>query len=288
MTNRLELNWKLDGLVDEQRYYRSESPIDKNNLPAPRLVFDNQARSYTDTDIEIGKKYYIALSSVRNSIEKLSEQVSVEIAAKIILSGFGVEDVVQSGQSKTSNLPVNSTNDLILILCGGTGVASVNSYTKLVFNSGQKSGYNLDIYYKQSQSDSSFTISSSGGESYFKAVVLKPSVQSKKIAIKSRSINYNAYYPIEPAISQYIAFPTVSSAGLFQMNVKVWNQSNANYDITDKSFTEMQNKLDNNRLISFCCDVNAFKSLSVIVPGADVSVFTRANMATMLFDLVDI
>ncbi len=52
MTNRLELNWKLDGFADEQRYYCSESPIDINNLPLPKAVIAGNVRTYVDTDIE--------------------------------------------------------------------------------------------------------------------------------------------------------------------------------------------------------------------------------------------
>lgn len=44
MTNRLELNWSLDGFVDEQRYYCSETPIDSENLPAPKVILDGEAR----------------------------------------------------------------------------------------------------------------------------------------------------------------------------------------------------------------------------------------------------
>lgn len=33
MTNRLEINWKLDGDIDEQRYYCSETPIGCFLLP---------------------------------------------------------------------------------------------------------------------------------------------------------------------------------------------------------------------------------------------------------------
>ena len=73
MTNRLELNWKLDGFVDEQRYYCSETPIDVNNLPAPKAILLSGDRSYTDTDIEVGKTYYVAVASVRDGVEKISE-----------------------------------------------------------------------------------------------------------------------------------------------------------------------------------------------------------------------
>jgi hypothetical protein len=69
MTNRLELNWKLDGVVDEQRYYCSETPIDVNNLPVPKAVLLNTDRTYVDTDIDEDKLYYVAVSSVRNGVK---------------------------------------------------------------------------------------------------------------------------------------------------------------------------------------------------------------------------
>lgn len=77
MTNRLELNWKLDGFIDEQRYYCSETPINTNNLPLPKFILDSSARSYIDSDIELGKTYYIRLGAVKNSIEKLSNEIIV-------------------------------------------------------------------------------------------------------------------------------------------------------------------------------------------------------------------
>ncbi|MFH7808762.1 LamG-like jellyroll fold domain-containing protein [Acinetobacter sp. BSP-153] len=76
MTNRLELNWKLDGFVDEQRYYCSETPIDLLNLPPPKAILASDVRAYVDTDID-EKRYHLLLSSVKNSVEKFGEQVSV-------------------------------------------------------------------------------------------------------------------------------------------------------------------------------------------------------------------
>ena len=77
MTNRLELNWKVDGFVDEQRYYCSETPIDSENLPVPKVILDGEARSYIDTDVEVGKTYYVRVGSVKNGVEKISEEQSV-------------------------------------------------------------------------------------------------------------------------------------------------------------------------------------------------------------------
>lgn len=77
MTNRIELNWNLDYAVDEQRYYCSETPIDPLNLPASKAVLAGDVRTYIDTDIEVDKTYYIRISSVRNSVEKFSDEVIV-------------------------------------------------------------------------------------------------------------------------------------------------------------------------------------------------------------------
>lgn len=73
MTDRLELNWKLDGLVDEQRYYCSETPIDPENLPTRKAVLAGDVRTYVDTAIEVGKTYYVCISAVKDGIEKLSD-----------------------------------------------------------------------------------------------------------------------------------------------------------------------------------------------------------------------
>lgn len=77
MTNRLELNWRLDGFVGEQRYYCSEIPIDPLALPTPKNVLAGDMRTYTDTAIEVGKTYYVCIGSVKNGIEKISDTIKV-------------------------------------------------------------------------------------------------------------------------------------------------------------------------------------------------------------------
>lgn len=77
MTNRLELNWKLDGFVDEQRYYCSETPIDTQSLPAAKVILAGDVRTYIDTAVEVGKTYYVCVSSVKNGVEKIGNEVQV-------------------------------------------------------------------------------------------------------------------------------------------------------------------------------------------------------------------
>lgn len=80
MTNRLELNWKLDGFVDEQRYYCSEAPINLESPPTPKAILANDVRSYIDSEIESGKTYHVCVSSVKNGAEKLSSETTVSTA----------------------------------------------------------------------------------------------------------------------------------------------------------------------------------------------------------------
>ena len=84
MTNRLELTWKLDGFVDEQRYYCSETPIDLLNLPVPKAVLAGDVRSYTDSAIEAGKTYYVCVGSVKDGTEKVG-QVKIRSAEKLLI-----------------------------------------------------------------------------------------------------------------------------------------------------------------------------------------------------------
>lgn len=74
MTNRLELNWKLDGFVDEQRYYCSETPIDPDDLPVPKATLVGDVRNHADYTCDLGKKYYVRVSAVKNGLEKFSDE----------------------------------------------------------------------------------------------------------------------------------------------------------------------------------------------------------------------
>jgi hypothetical protein len=101
MTNRLEMNWSLDGIVDEQRYYCSETPIDSENLPVPKAVLNGDVRTYVDTAIEVGKTYYVRVGSVKNGVEKISSEISVVAIKSLVympLTG-GLQDFGSLGNT---------------------------------------------------------------------------------------------------------------------------------------------------------------------------------------------
>lgn len=153
MTNRLELNWKVDGFVDEQRYYCSETPIDLNNLPAPKAVLAGGVQTYIDTDIELGKTYFVRVGSVKNGIEKISEQISklagIEWIPSMIASNklWLLANDYQAGSwsNKLSNT-INFTNPTAVqqpTLVENTNVKSVNFNGSQFLTSTQTEAKNL-------------------------------------------------------------------------------------------------------------------------------------------------
>lgn len=110
MTNRLELNWRLDGFVDEQRYYCSETPIDPENLPLPKAVLAGDVRTYQDSDnFLIGKTYRIRVGSVKDGVEKVSTEVVADtlfskVTALLYFNGNLIDDAGNGTYSKTSGV----------------------------------------------------------------------------------------------------------------------------------------------------------------------------------------
>lgn len=132
MTNRLELNWKLDGFVDEQRYYCSESPIDPESLPIPKAILTADMRTYIDTAVESGKTYYVAVGSVKNSVEKLSEiKVFVPKIYHIWLE-FNASGIVKKG---TSTVGFSNSGCTFVQMPDGTYAARFVNYNTYLYSS---------------------------------------------------------------------------------------------------------------------------------------------------------
>ncbi|OAL78985.1 hypothetical protein AY606_06040 [Acinetobacter sp. SFB] len=158
MTNRLEMNWKLDGFVDEQRYYCSETPIDKSSLPAPKAVLAGYARDYVDTDVVANKTYYVRFSSVKNGVEKISGEVQVK--ASVVDPNFKVKLITQNG--------VLVDNGYSEFIWTKVGVVNYNENNELAFNqsaylkSDKIFNFNADFEF-----EFEFYIASSATDAYF-------------------------------------------------------------------------------------------------------------------------
>ena len=124
------------GFVDEQRYYCSETAFTAETRPVAKAVLANDVRSYVDTNITEGLTYYIAVGSVKNGVEKLSEVVAIIATNKIFRVELKV-DVVNM-------LDSNGTLDLNWQLSGVNLVHANNEMQFTAANSYLKSNENFD------------------------------------------------------------------------------------------------------------------------------------------------
>ena len=134
MTNRIELNWKLDGFVDEQRYYCSETPINNEYLPTPKDVLDGDVRAYVDTAIEVDKTYYVCIGSVRNGVEKLSEDLEISTGLKNIYQYLRIYITADNGGEGLTGIQE-------IELASNTGGADITVPTMATASSTNFSGY---------------------------------------------------------------------------------------------------------------------------------------------------
>ena len=123
-TNRLELNWSLDGFIDEQRYYCSETPIDLLNLPPPKAILDSDVLAYIDTDIDADKTYYVCVSSLRNGIEKVSDVLQATAKIYHVWLEFNASGIVKKG---TSAVQFNNSGCTFVQMPDGTYAARFSS-----------------------------------------------------------------------------------------------------------------------------------------------------------------
>ena len=116
MTNRLELDWKIDGFIESQNYYCEKSTIDPQNLPVAKAHLDGGVRSYVDTNITLGERYYMRIGSVKNGTEKLSKEIVVR--AGIIDPIIGTTSTLnQNVSTLTMQVPVGTAmGDQLLVI----------------------------------------------------------------------------------------------------------------------------------------------------------------------------
>lgn len=97
MTRRIDYTFKIDGFFDSVNYYRSETPMNPSSMPAPT---DTGITGFTYTDDTIVNQinYYVRFGSVRGVIEKISDEIVVELAPRHLID-MSIENgvIVENG-----------------------------------------------------------------------------------------------------------------------------------------------------------------------------------------------
>lgn len=119
------LTWDADGLISEQRYYCSLTPMDPNSLPTPKAILDGSVRAYSDTAVTSGYKYYVRLSTVKGEVEKVSDELIVnaqyDIVRLKINSGALVDEGTPSKTWANNGNYITYTAPSTLTFDGSTG-----------------------------------------------------------------------------------------------------------------------------------------------------------------------
>lgn len=76
MTIEIDFSYVIDGFYHSVNYYRSETPMNPESMPAATATGITEL-TYTDTTATKGINYYVRFGSVRSGIEKISEEIRV-------------------------------------------------------------------------------------------------------------------------------------------------------------------------------------------------------------------
>lgn len=82
MSKKIDYNFNVDGLYHSANYYRSEVPMNTEAMPVATAT-GIEGLTYTDTTAQANKDYFVRFGSVKNGIEKLSDEVIVSTFPKV-------------------------------------------------------------------------------------------------------------------------------------------------------------------------------------------------------------
>lgn len=79
-TKDVRLQWDDKNMIEKgHKIYRSDSPMDINNLPTPIATLEPNTTEYVDTARTIGNTYYYRVSAYINGSEMVSEEVPLKV-----------------------------------------------------------------------------------------------------------------------------------------------------------------------------------------------------------------
>lgn len=110
MSIEIDFTYAIDGFYHSVNYYRSESPMNVGAMPPPTAT-GITGLNYTDTTAEPNKKYYVRFGSVKNTIEKISDEVVLSTYEAFINMPFSTDMLDHS----VNNVPVNIVGSCSII-----------------------------------------------------------------------------------------------------------------------------------------------------------------------------
>lgn len=120
----IKLKWTDPNLSEEgTRIYRSDSPIDPNNLPPPVGTVGPNVTEWEDSDILVGNTYYYRVGAFASGQERVSDEISVDTSVipdpplgyRFRSAGAFAEVGQSTVQPLNVTLPPGSVGDLLIL-----------------------------------------------------------------------------------------------------------------------------------------------------------------------------
>jgi len=124
----IRLTWRDRNWAEQGHYiYRSDTPMDVNNLPNPIDTIDGNVTEYIDYDVIVDQTYYYRIAAFRNNDVLVSDEIEV-IATPVDLS---VHDIFNDSSAvSTYNFENNLLDE------GSNHNGSIENGSGLIFNDG--------------------------------------------------------------------------------------------------------------------------------------------------------
>ena len=143
---KIDYIFKVDGFYDSVNYYRSESPMQTDAMPAPTATGITEL-TYSDETAEDNALYYVRLSSIKNNVEKISNEVKViqQDATRFVLLPLqtDLEDIGAVAKTWASNGGASALTGALVL----NGTNQYLSCTNSQFNFGT-ADFIIDFYVK--------------------------------------------------------------------------------------------------------------------------------------------
>lgn len=110
MTKKIDYTFSVDGFYQSINYYRSEATMNPSAMPAATATGITEL-SYSDNTAVVDKVYYVRFGSVKNGIEKISEEVIVDTSEEILIFEITFPKITTAYQVTPVNTALfNKTN----------------------------------------------------------------------------------------------------------------------------------------------------------------------------------
>lgn len=216
----INYEFKVDGIYQSVNYYRSDLPLDLNDLPEPHTS-GISGSIFTDETAELDKTYYVLFSSVSGVNEKFSSQIVVNTDSNVNLELITSSNTAITSSGGNFSVPAVISGDVtVVIIRGVMSSQTLQGYDFLYSGSG------FNIFAKIAKvSSNALNIGSKINYGAVGVIVLRPEKTISDLSFDADISNF-IHTPVEnSSVIRKVNLPAVSSNKGFELAMTNWSSS---------------------------------------------------------------